>query len=59
MTHGEDTPSAANAAAARLTLPYTLANFRLLLAEGARSSSRYTHADIAAWAGAFWWRYTI
>jgi hypothetical protein len=40
-------------------LPYSLANFRLLLAEGAQPTSRYTHAEIAAWAGGFWWRYTI
>jgi hypothetical protein len=42
-----------------IDLPFTLANFRALLAEGARSDARYTHQQIKAWADRFWWRYTM
>jgi hypothetical protein len=42
-----------------IDLPFTLPNFRALLAEGARSGARYTHQQIKAWADRFWWRYTI
>jgi hypothetical protein len=41
-----------------ISLPFTLANLRVLLAVGAQSDARYTHQQIKAWAGSFWWRYT-
>ena len=42
-----------------ISLPFTLANFRALLAEGARLDARYTHQQIKDWADGFWWRYTM
>ena len=52
-------PFGANEPTSMLNLPYTLANFRMLLAEGAQPASHCTHQQIAAWAGGFLWRYTI
>ncbi len=42
-----------------ISLPFTLANLRALLAEGARPDAQYTHQQIKTWADGFWWRYTI
>ncbi|MGZ3681592.1 MAG: hypothetical protein ACXVDI_23770 [Ktedonobacterales bacterium] len=42
-----------------IRLPFTLVNFRALLAEGARLDARYTHQQIKAWADGFWWRFTM
>ncbi len=42
-----------------INLPFTLANFRALLAEGARPDARYTHQQIKDWADRFWGRYTF
>lgn len=41
--------------AAPIKLPYTLASFRELLADGMRADSRYTHEQIKDWATLFWW----
>ena len=41
-----------------ISVPFTLANFRAFLAEGARPDARYTHQQIKAWTDQFWWRYT-
>jgi hypothetical protein len=41
--------------ASAIDLPFTLANLRALLAEGARPDARYTHQQIKAWADRFWW----
>ena len=38
-----------------IDLPFTLANLRALLAEGARPDARYTHQQIKDWADRFWW----
>ncbi len=38
-----------------ISLPFTLANLRALLAEGERPDARYTHQQIKAWADGFWW----
>jgi hypothetical protein len=40
-----------------IDLPFTIANFRALLTEGARpdTDARYTHQQIKDWAGSFWW----
>lgn len=42
-----------------ISLPFTLANLRALLAEGALPDARYTHQQITAWADRFWSRYTL
>jgi hypothetical protein len=41
-----------------IELPYTLASFRELLADGMRADSRYTHEQIKDWASLFWWTQT-
>lgn len=38
-----------------IDLPFTLANLRALLIEGARPDGRYTHQQIKDWADQFWW----
>ena len=38
-----------------IDLPFTLANLRALLIEGARSDGRYTHQQVKTWADQFWW----
>jgi hypothetical protein len=38
-----------------IDLPFTLADFRALLAEGVRPDARYTHQQIKEWAARFWW----
>jgi hypothetical protein len=38
-----------------INLPFTLANFRALLEEGASPDARYTHQQIKDWAQQFWW----
>jgi hypothetical protein len=38
-----------------IDLPFTLANLRVVLIEGARRDSRYTHQQIKDWAAQFWW----
>jgi hypothetical protein len=38
-----------------IDLPFTRANLRALLAEGARPDARYTHQQIKDWADRFWW----
>jgi hypothetical protein len=38
-----------------INLPFTLANLRALLIEGARSDGRYTHQQVKNWAEQFWW----
>ncbi len=38
-----------------IDLPFTLANLRTLLIEGARPDGRYTHQQIKDWGEQFWW----
>jgi hypothetical protein len=38
-----------------IELPFTLANLRALLIEGAQPERRYTHQQIKDWADQFWW----
>ena len=47
------------ARAPSISLPFTLTNFRTLLAEGARPDPRYTHHQIKDWADHIWQRYTV
>jgi transposase len=41
--------------AVSIDLPFTLANYRALLIDGARPDGRYTHQQIKTWADQFWW----
>jgi hypothetical protein len=38
-----------------IDLPFSVANLRALLIEGARPGGRYTHQQIKGWAEQFWW----
>jgi hypothetical protein len=38
-----------------IDLPFTVANLRALLTEGARPDAHFTHQQIKDWAARFWW----